>query len=154
MAVAQKGDADGSGGTSTGGSGDDIVEGGLGKDILFGDLGDNFLFGFEGSDQLFGQEGNDMLLGGAGNELHMGGEGADVLFFEVGGGKDTVLDFELGLDIIAFKGSYGINEADVRVKLQKSGDIQIAYGGDAMLLEGEFNAGVVGQLEFVTYPDL
>ena len=62
----------------------------------------NRLEGREGDDKLWGKDGNDILIGGSGTDRLQGGEGADVFLFQAAGGNglDTVVDFELGIDII------------------------------------------------------
>jgi predicted outer membrane repeat protein len=120
---------DGGAGNDTlhGGKDNDILKGNLGSDILFGDLGDDTLYGGEENDFLNGNQGNDFLCGGAGNDtLHggkendvlnggsgddflsgdlgndtlMGGTGRDTFVFRVEDGSNTILDFELGQDLI------------------------------------------------------
>ncbi len=120
---------DGGAGNDTlhGGKDNDILKGNLGSDILFGDLGDDTLYGGEDNDFLNGNQENDFLCGGAGNDtLHggknddflnggsgddflsgdlgndtlMGGEGRDTFVFRAEDGSNTILDFELGQDMI------------------------------------------------------
>jgi predicted extracellular nuclease len=80
-------DIAGSATTFSAGNGDDVVRGLDGADILFGGNGEDSLYGGSGRDRLSGDNGSDWLVGGA---------GADVFVFARGGGRDTVVDFNLG----------------------------------------------------------
>jgi Ca2+-binding RTX toxin-like protein len=97
----------------TGGAGHDVLYGEAGSDFLFGDSGEDVLFGGVGHDRLNGGTGRDVLDGGAGSDWLAGGEGTDfltggtggdVFVFARGGGTDTVLDFEVGVDKLFFDG--------------------------------------------------
>ncbi|MBB4000157.1 calcium-binding protein [Aureimonas pseudogalii] len=81
--------------TVSGGAGDDFVSGGNGQDILIGGLGVDQLFGGAGNDTLAGQGGNDQLTGDA---------GADLFYFNLSGGQDTITDFQNGIDKIGVGG--------------------------------------------------
>jgi Ca2+-binding RTX toxin-like protein len=104
--------------------------------------GQNFLFGYQGKDQLFGLGGDDFLNGGQGKDQLTGGEGADTFVFTKGSGKDTITDFEVGVDIIqvAKGGHKGIKDADdvaKHAKQLKNGDVEINLGkGTKIVLKG------------------
>jgi Ca2+-binding RTX toxin-like protein len=92
---------------SPGGSdgGNDTLIGGTGNDQVSGKGGDDELFGGEGEDQLFGDDGDDLLRGGLGNDTltgddSSGGEGMDTFVLAEGEGIDTIVDFQLGIDLI------------------------------------------------------
>lgn len=94
---------------------------------------DDFLFGKQGKDELFGLGGDDFLNGEQGKDELTGGEGDDTFVFTKGSGKDTIMDFEVGSDIIqiAKGGAKGIKNAeDVldKAKQLKNGDIEINLG--------------------------
>ncbi|WP_425806719.1 calcium-binding protein [Desulfitobacterium sp. Sab5] len=72
--------------------GDDVIDGGAENDILYGGSGNDTLLGGEGSDTLYGESGNDILDGGVGNDLLYGGSGNDTYIYNLGGGKDTIVD--------------------------------------------------------------
>ncbi|CAO3456932.1 hypothetical protein [Azospirillum argentinense] len=97
--------------TALGGSGNDLIGLGAGNDLGVGGDGDDTLFGEEGDDTLFGGAGNDLLHGGSGNDLLFadggadtlwGGAGADVFAFGRNSGGSVVMDFEVGVDRLAF----------------------------------------------------
>jgi Ca2+-binding RTX toxin-like protein len=80
--------------TIFGGEGDDPhVNGNLGDDLVYGDEGADTVFGGQGNDTLDGGVGNDLLSGDLGNDNLTGGAGADIFVLRLGGGSDTVLDF-------------------------------------------------------------
>ena len=85
--------------------GNDTVAGGAGNDRIGGKSGDDELFGDEGNDQIWGDDGDDLIRGGLGNDILVGddfsgGEGSDTFVLATGEGTDTIVDFEVGVDII------------------------------------------------------
>ncbi|MBT8154539.1 hypothetical protein KMP13_11640 [Epibacterium ulvae] len=83
-----------------GGAGRDRVSGGNKGDHLRGGRGDDRLYGQRGHDLLEGQQGDDRLRGGTGNDTLRGGLGADVFIFDDSNGRDWVLDFTQGEDVL------------------------------------------------------
>lgn len=99
------------------GDGNDYAAGHAGDDIVYGNAGNDYLLGAGGADMVFGGTGDDLLRGGRGSDQLTGGAGNDELwggglnqadgkqdtfFFDIGSGSDTIADFEVGIDIIAF----------------------------------------------------
>ena len=90
--------------------GSDVLEGGTNNDTLDGGNGDDILEGGDGNDILRGRNGEDELAGGDGFDLLTGGQGADNFVFRslsnagIGSGRDQILDFEQGLDLIVVAG--------------------------------------------------
>jgi Ca2+-binding RTX toxin-like protein len=84
------------------GGGRDKVLGGKGDDNLDGQGGKDILKGGAGKDSIDGGKGADKIIGGKGDDSLSGGEGADRFVFAKGHGTDTITDFELGIDVIAF----------------------------------------------------
>jgi len=88
--------------------GNDTLGGGAGQDSLFGGTGNDSLEGGSGADTLDGGSGQDTLVGGTGKDVLTGGSGADTFFWRssseagLGGGRDVVTDFVVGLDKIDF----------------------------------------------------
>lgn len=145
---------DGNGGSDTirGAAGDDTIIGGIendlppgtpsGNDVLFGGLGDDSVRGGEGTDIVSGGLGNDTLKGGVGDDtildgtgiedagfdIARGGSGNDL--FVVGNGSLSILDFELGRDLIQVP-----QDADINLQPVVGIDLvtQLASGvGDAL----------------------
>lgn len=67
-----------------------------GNDSLYGGAGNDRLCG----DSTYGGSGADLLNGGAGNDTLDGGGGRDIFSFDWGSGKDTILYFQPGEDMI------------------------------------------------------
>lgn len=141
--------------TILGGMGQDIIYGLIGDDSLFGDEGDDRMFGQDGNDTAFGgsgkdtvlgQDGDDMLSGGADNDRlngHAGndtlsggtgidnltgGDGEDVFLLAVGEGRDTITDFQIGLDslqlpdgVLFSQLNFQVSGNDTLIKLSKTG---------------------------------
>lgn len=97
-----------------GGTGSDVIRGGTGNDLLRGENGNDTLAGNSGDDALEGGAGADVLIGGGGTDLMTGGAGADVFVFSSvahsfhGGARDTIVDFETGIDKIDLTGFGGL----------------------------------------------
>lgn len=94
--------------TLNGGAGNDRLFGGGGSDVLFGDGDKDVLIGGGGADELYGGPGNDRLVGGPGSDLLIGDSGADTFVFQsakmsLPGARDTIKDFETGVDTIVLK---------------------------------------------------
>ena len=94
-----------------GGAGDDLIGLGDGDDLATGEAGADTLFGEAGADTLWGGAGNDLLHGGAGDDLLFadggadllwGGDGADLFAFGLASGGSVVMDFQIGVDRLAF----------------------------------------------------
>ncbi len=82
---------------------------------LTGNSGDNILTGDAGNDILTGNGGSDTLVGGTGNDtLNLGlNDGvSDIVRYASGDGRDTINQFEIGTDKLAFT---GISSIDVMV---------------------------------------
>ena len=97
--------------TALGGAGNDLIGLGDGNDLAGGDAGNDTLFGEAGNDTLLGGAGDDLLDGGAGDDLLFadggadtlrGGAGADVFAFGRSSGGTVVMDFQAGVDRLAF----------------------------------------------------
>ncbi|WP_269142619.1 Ig-like domain-containing protein [Sulfitobacter mediterraneus] len=84
--------------------GNDLIEGLGGNDQLDGGTGRDTLLGGTGNDVLFGGGGvyADRLFGGAGDDTLTGGEGSDTFVLALGMDRETVTDFEVGVDTIDF----------------------------------------------------
>lgn len=92
---------------ANGNGGKDKIWGGNGQDALLGKAGADRLFGQSGADELFGGAGADELTGGAGRDVMTGGGGADIFIFDSDTvtGRDTITDWQDGVDLIEFGGA-------------------------------------------------
>ncbi|TRW99562.1 hypothetical protein FNJ84_02485 [Paracoccus sp. M683] len=78
--------------------GNDRIAGGGGGDLLRGGSGHDRIEGDAGRDQIAAGLGSDLINGGAGDDRLSGGGGADSFIFDDAPGRDTVLDFQAGVD--------------------------------------------------------
>jgi Ca2+-binding RTX toxin-like protein len=148
--------------TVFGGSGDDRVEGGAGDDTIFGEdnddvlnggKGDDSLNGGDGKDIIDGGEGDDTINGGQGNDILTGGSKADTFWFDHlnGWGKDTITDFEDGIDMISFQQNPELGPAisfDDLIITQVGTQTLISYNGSHIYMNG-VSAGQLTEDDFV-----
>ncbi|EKU98974.1 glycerophosphoryl diester phosphodiesterase [Leptolyngbya sp. PCC 7375] len=119
--------------------GDDLIFGGAGNDRIGGKGGNDELFGDAGDDHIWGDDGDDLLQGGLGNDTLVGddfgrGRGADTFVLAAGQGTDTILDFEVGTDLIGL--ADGLSFSDLSLG-QRSDAAVISFGTeDLALLSG------------------
>jgi Ca2+-binding RTX toxin-like protein len=157
------------------GSGNDIIYL-ANRDRVFGSAGDDILDATDakdyrisagaGNDTLFlgangralGGGGNDKLfVGSGGGNLLSGGAGADQFWIanaEIPGAANTILDFQVGTDVIGIQGakSLGISASTLKLN-QIGGDTSIDFGGQTLaVLTGidasSLNLGNAGQFVF------
>jgi hypothetical protein len=79
----------------------DIIEGQGGEDYIKGGVGHDLLFGGAGNDILKGAREDDTLVGDGGKDRLKGGGGHDVFRFDGKSGRDVVVDYRDGKDLIA-----------------------------------------------------
>ncbi|MHB1098190.1 MAG: beta strand repeat-containing protein [Burkholderiales bacterium] len=77
--------------TLDGGWGVDVVYGAEGNDVLSDPGGNSALLGGEGDDTITGGAGNDFIVGGTGNDTIVTGATRNVVAFDKGDGRDTIL---------------------------------------------------------------
>ncbi|HHQ4893461.1 TPA: calcium-binding protein, partial [Aeromonas veronii] len=140
-----------------------IVTGTAGADVLEGSATSNLLDGGAGNDTLRGGHGKDTLKGGAGDDLLISGSGSvtvleggrgndtlqgrgehDIYLFNLGDGKDVVINNSLGVSIehqSEIRLGAGISANDIRV-LQVGNDLVLAHtnGSDAVCIQGWFTS--------------
>ncbi|MEM9061416.1 MAG: tandem-95 repeat protein [Pseudomonadota bacterium] len=111
----------------------DVTAGSTGTWIT-GNSGDNELTGGASSDRLDGRAGNDTLDGAGANDILEGGSGADVFVLSVDTGIDTILDFELGVDLIDIS-ALGARFTDMFIE-DRGGDAVVAHASGTAILKG------------------
>jgi Ca2+-binding RTX toxin-like protein len=103
---------------------------------ITGNAGDNHLDGGAGNDVLLGGVGADVLIGGAGNDKLTGGADADRFVFAPGGGKDTVTDFQLGIDHLDLS-AFGLTDiSQVHFKDLGANTLVTIAPGESFVLTG------------------
>jgi Ca2+-binding RTX toxin-like protein len=138
----------GTSGTNTlyGGSGSDEINGGSGVDTIFGGSGNDEINGGSSADFLFGGRGNDDISGGGGDDQITGGMGADELTGDAGAddfifefvsdsyvrsnNRDTITDFETGIDEIDLSIIGGISASDITLVDAGGGNTTVLIDAD------------------------
>ncbi|MGF1676594.1 MAG: putative Ig domain-containing protein, partial [Rivularia sp. (in: cyanobacteria)] len=72
---------------------------------LYGRGGNDTLIGGSGNDNLYGGEGDDLINSGAGNDRLYGEGGSDIFVISSLKGRDTIYDFEDGIDTLGLSDS-------------------------------------------------
>lgn len=121
-----------------GGRDNDLAQGGDDDDRIQGERGNDTLLGEAGEDFLFGGDGQDILNGGADDDRLSGGEHADVFVFDIGGGADTIIDWQEGLDQIDLTG-FGLADLDavLDIAVEIRNGVQLQFeSGDSLQIGG------------------
>ncbi|MBO1352005.1 MAG: putative Ig domain-containing protein [Hormoscilla sp. GUM202] len=114
--------------TLIGGNGNDTLYGGSENDSLIGDAGNDILNGGDGIDTLIGGAGNDTLNGGDGIDTLIGGAGNDTFVLARDMGKDTIQDFEDGIDKIHIQLERDLNfNRDLEIAPSGNGGTSIKF---------------------------
>ena len=119
-----------------------------------GNSGNNQLSGGQGRDLLIGNAGNDRLNGGAGDDLLNGGADDDIFFLAPKQGKDTILDFQEGIDLIELDKEIGfndlgiaaLNETDVLLTINKP---DAEYDGQALAIVKNVDINAIAKDDFI-----
>ena len=136
--------------TLHGNAGDDHLWGGKGRDTLHGGVGKDHLYGGKGDDTLYGGRLADELHGGRGDDLLSGGHGRDrFVYDDADFGRDRIVDFEDGTDLLEFTGS-GLQWSDLSVSNNGRGDAVVRVEGtdSRIVLEG-VDALLIDQNDFI-----
>lgn len=108
----------------TGGINEDLIDGGDGNDILSASGGSDTLLGGMGLDSLLGGDGDDSLAGGGGDDRLNGNAGADIFVFATSGGRDTIRDWQDGIDKIDLT-AFTLPDISTLGIVQQSGSVVI-----------------------------
>ena len=124
--------------------GDDIIHGGDGNDRIGGKGGNDELYGDEGDDSIWGDDGDDLIRGGAGNDILIGdnfsgGVGADTFILAAGEGTDTIIDFEVGIDLIALA---DLTVSDLSIN-SIGNDTEISFNGEILAILSNVNTAAL-----------
>jgi arylsulfatase A-like enzyme len=122
-----------------GGAGDDIFEASDAKDYrISGGAGNDTLFlGTNG--RALGGDGNDkFFVGSGGGNILSGGAGADQFWIanaELPSAANTILDFQIGTDVIGIQGAKSLGISASTLKLNQIGaDTAIDFGGQTLAI--------------------
>jgi Ca2+-binding RTX toxin-like protein len=119
-------------------------------DTLVGDFGANVLSGGAGADQLWGGEGDDTLMGGGGADVLQGQGGADTFVFTDGGGMDTIVGWQDGIDRLSFEVTGVTGPGDLSVEVLGA-DTQIRADDVGVVLLGwrDGHDGIIDAFDLV-----
>ena len=98
--------------------------------------------GTDGANSLTGTAADDILLDGGGADVLTGGAGADLFVLAEDGARDTIMDFQIGvdrIDVSAWGGLYSTLQLEVR---SLSYGIDIRYGDERIILRTEDGASL------------
>ncbi|HEX8609998.1 MAG TPA: putative Ig domain-containing protein [Telluria sp.] len=126
-------------------------------ETMVGTEGNDVLDAMSGDDVLLGRGGSDTLIGGRGNDRLDGGAGADTYVFNLGDGRDTLLDTYQGSGVAGNIIRFGADIAPKDLQLTQRGDeLDVAYGsgGDVIVLANSpvsvpAGSATIGQLQFM-----
>lgn len=112
---------------ATDGKGGNRISGGAGDDLFFLGAGDRALGG-DGDDQFYVQSGGDNLLsGGAGKDLFW------IVNAEVPEDSNTIVDFQIGTDMMGILGSAGLGITSATLSLTQVGaDTAVVFAGQTL----------------------
>ncbi|MEB3278646.1 MAG: FG-GAP-like repeat-containing protein [Lyngbya sp.] len=113
--------------TLVGSTEDDVIEGLEGDDVLSGELGNDLISGGDGDDLLRGGLGSDTLTG----DDSSGGEGMDTFVLAEGEGVDTIVDFQLGIDLIGLTEEITADQLSITAN---GNDTEISLGGNVLAI--------------------
>jgi Ca2+-binding RTX toxin-like protein len=144
--------------------GNDFIHAGAGDDVIDGGTGINHLFGEAGNDTLkvAATAKDSLLVGGLGNDTLLGSSYNDTYVFNLGDGKDTIVEaatYSSVVDVLSF--GAGIAASDIQV-VRVGTDLLLAHsnGNDQVTIKNWFNsvtssADVVdaSRIERVTFAD-
>ena len=117
----------------SGGAGQDFLKGEAGADTLLGGTGRDVLLGGPGYDRLQGGKGADTLAGQRGNDTLIGGSGADVFVLGVLRGRDTIRDFQDGIDRIALTLADSMADVQITALSATRSLIEVSEGASAIV---------------------
>ncbi len=127
-----------------------------GNEVVVGAEGGAVLNGNGGNDLVLGGTGDDTLNGGAGNDILYGGAGNDTYVFNLGDGRDTVIETrgDMGIDTLSF--GPGILAGDLDI--YRDGDnLVFAHGNgrDTLTISNWFDGLIKAAhgLDAVTFAD-
>ncbi|MDJ0733020.1 MAG: glycerophosphodiester phosphodiesterase family protein [Nostocaceae cyanobacterium] len=114
---------------ATDGQGGNRMSGGDGNDTFFLGSG-NRAFGGDGEDKFFVQSGGDNLLSGGGDADQFW-----IVSTEIPSTANTILDFEVGIDVIGILGAASLGiAADTLVLNEVDGNTKIGFGSETLAI--------------------
>ncbi|NEP18590.1 MAG: hypothetical protein F6J97_17085 [Leptolyngbya sp. SIO4C1] len=131
---------------------DDIIYGGAGQDRIGGKGGNDRLYGGDDDDQIWGDDGDDLLWGGMGDDRltgddFSGGQGSDTFVLAAGEGTDTIIDYEIGIDLIGLANGLTFGQLSIN---QRDRNALIGFANDTLAVLNNVTASALTENAFVT----
>jgi serralysin len=125
------------------------IDGSQAADNLTGGAGNDDIEGRRGNDRLNGADGNDTLDGGRGDDILTGGSGSDRFEFDLGDGRDTITDFQNGMDRIEIDdlGAASIQSL-INGARQVGGDVIVTLSADTTITISDFQKSQLDIADF------
>ena len=128
-------------------AGDDVLDGAKGKIVgnVSGGDGNDILRTGGGNQEIDGGANNDIIDGGKGVDELRGGIGLDRFVFASGYGKDEIVDFIRGSDLVDISGWKAIGDFQEVLShaTNKSGDVWIVAGKDTLIIDNVVRTDLV-----------
>ncbi len=132
-----------------GGGGADDIDGGAANDRIYGGSGNDGILGGNGNDRIYGENGEDTIEGGTGNDVMSGGLNIDTFVFNANDGRDSITDWQDGVDVIQFL-SGADDFSDIKVVSSRAGaSTIISYDGGKIVLRGYSDSASITADDFL-----
>ncbi|MGB3652276.1 MAG: putative Ig domain-containing protein [Rivularia sp. (in: cyanobacteria)] len=118
-----------------------------GSTYLYGRGGNDTLLGGSGNDYLRGDNGDDLINGGAGNDRLYGGSGKDTFVLSAAIGKDTIYDFEDGVDTLGLSGGLNFSDLDIQ---GNGNNTNILLGNQILATLNRVNSNLIDGRDFTS----
>lgn len=110
-----------------------VINGTAANNTLLGTNSAEYINGFAGADLIFGYAGNDVINGGTGNDRIYGGTGSDTFrFTDLHFGKDLIMDYQDGTDILSFAANVAKSTAEFKVAGNGTTHVTLYHGIDTI----------------------
>ncbi|WP_088240414.1 hypothetical protein [Calothrix rhizosoleniae] len=112
-------------------------------------MGDDFLNGGAGQDSLLGGDGNDILIGGLGRDSLRGNSGNDLFIFTTGQGKDTIFDYEDGVDTLGLTEGLSFGQLEI-TQIGDDTRIRVRGTNDVLAILNNVDSSLISSEDFIT----
>ena len=118
-----------------------------GSVYVYGRDGNDTLLGGSGNDYLKGDKGDDLINSGAGSDRLYGGSGKDTFVLSAVIGKDTIYDFEDGVDSLGLSNGLTFNDLNIQGNGRNT---NILLGNQLLATLNRVNSSLIEQSDFTT----
>ena len=118
-----------------------------GSIYVYARSGNDTLIGGAGNDYLRGDNGDDLISGGAGNNRLYEGSGKDTFVLSAVFGKDTIYDFEDGVDSLGLSNGLTFNDLNIQGNGRNT---NILLGNQLLATLNRVNSSLIEQSDFTS----